>query len=186
MVRLVDELRWLNTIVLRSAPKHHPLEPDHPVCAVKVAAADVMAEVSELLSAPTASGQALQVARQQMRVALVALEHATTTNLPTAAVMASAAPVRSAQAVVSALDPSFRAQELSFLGGQIARNTEFAVAAQRRSWLDRLAGRQPAGFAGPFTSMRERAAAHARLSSSWLHNSFRGAIGLSLPSWWPT
>ena len=63
---------------------------------------------------------------------------------------------------------------------QIATNVEFAAAAARRSWLDRLTGRQPAGFTGPLASVRERGRAHAQLSSSWLHNSLRGAIGLGL------
>ncbi len=179
VVRLVDELRWVNKIVLRGAPKHHPREPNRAVCAVKVAAADVMAEASELLQTPSASGHDLHAARQQMRSALVELEHATTTKLPTA--QAAGVTLReSARAVVSGLDPSFRAQELSFVVGQIADNTEFAVAAERRSWLDRLVGRQPAEFANSFSSAPERAAAHARLSSSWLHNSLRGTIGLTL------
>ncbi len=179
VVRLVDELRWLNTIVLRSAPKDHPREPNHPVCSVKVAAADVLAEVSELLRASSASDQPLRVAREDLRTALVGLEHDTTTRLPTAE-LSSTTPAESARGIVNALDPSFRAQELSFVVGQIARNTELAVAAERRSWLDRLVGRQPSGLAGAVTSLQKRTAAHARWSSSWLHNSVRGASGLSL------
>src|SRR6202161_3649901 len=42
VVRLVDELRWLNTIILRSAPGRRPRDPDPQVCRVKVAAAVVM------------------------------------------------------------------------------------------------------------------------------------------------
>ena len=45
-----------------------------------------------------------------------------------------------ARAVVSALDPSFRAQELSWVVSQVALNTDFAAAADRRSWLERLLG----------------------------------------------
>ncbi len=47
--------------------------------------------------------------------------------------------------VVSALDPTFRAQELSFVAAQIARNIELAAAAERRSWLDRSSGGARAG-----------------------------------------
>ena len=44
---------------------------------------------------------------------------------------------------MSALDPSFRAQELSFVVEQVATNIEFAAAAERRTWLD-AAARPPA------------------------------------------
>jgi hypothetical protein len=47
---------------------------------------------------------------------------------------------------VSSLDPSFRSQELSFAVSQIAANIDLAAAAERRSWLERLTGRQPAGL----------------------------------------
>ena len=46
--------------------------------------------------------------------------------------------------------------------------------------MQRLLGRQPAGFTGPVTSAKERALAHLDPSSSWLHNSLRGATGLAL------
>ena len=42
-----------------------------------------------------------------------------------------------------ALDPTFRAQELSFAVSQIASNIDLAAAAERRSWIERLLGRQP-------------------------------------------
>ena len=63
---------------------------------------------------------------------------------------------------------------------QIATNTEFAAAAARRSWRDRVLGRQPEGFDGPFASARIRAAAHLERTSLWLHNSLRGAVALGL------
>jgi hypothetical protein len=82
--------------------------------------------------------------------------------------------------IVSSLDPSFRAQELSFVVAQIARNTEFAAAAERRSWPDRVLGRQPAGLAGPLSAAQERAGAHVGWRSQWLRNSLRGAAALGL------
>ena len=48
----------------------------------------------------------------------------------------------------AALDPSFRAQELSFVVSQIGGNIEAVAAAERRSWLARLLGREPAARAG--------------------------------------
>ena len=59
--------------------------------------------------------------------------------------------------MISSLDPGFRAQELSFVVSQIARNVELTAAAERRSWLEQLLGRQPAGLAGPLSAAQERA-----------------------------
>src|SRR6202035_4596297 len=80
-----------------------------------------------------------------------------------------------ARSIVSSLDPSFRAQELSFVVAQIATNTGFAAAAARRPWVDRLLGRQPAGLQGALSAAQERAGAHAERHSLWLQNSVRGA-----------
>ena len=85
-----------------------------------------------------------------------------------------------AQEVVSSLDPSFRARELTFVVTQIAINTDFAAAAARRSWIERLLGRQPEGLQGPLTSAQQRAVAHLARQSLWLRNSLRGAVALGL------
>src|SRR5581483_7630147 len=171
VIRLVDELRWLNGIVLRAAPKQHPKLPDREVCAVKIAASEVLSRAAELLEHPRRSCEPLHGAVVRMHDALAELEQETTARLPGE---------DRASAVVSALDPSFRSQELSFVVGQIATNIEFAAAAQRRGWFARLLGRQPQGFSGPLASVQERAGAHVRWSSSWLHNSVRGAIALAV------
>jgi hypothetical protein len=178
VIRLVDELRWLDRVVLRAAPAPGPPAPRKPVRAVKLAAATALEESASLLEAPRTSRQPLQDARQQLRGALVTRERETTT-WPLADGDA-AADLRVSQNAISALDPSFRAQELSFVVDQIAANVEFAAAAAQRTWLDRLAGRQPPGFSGPLRSFKERALAHAELSSPWLHNSLRGALALAL------
>jgi hypothetical protein len=81
---------------------------------------------------------------------------------------------------LSSLDPSFRAQELSFAVSLIARNIDLAAAAERRSWLDRLLGRQPEGLSGTLSAAQERATAHVERHSVWLHNSVRAAVGLGL------
>ena len=81
---------------------------------------------------------------------------------------------------ISALDPGFRAQEIAFVVAQIARNIDLAAAAERRSWLDQLLGRPPAGLAGPLSAAQERAGAHVERHSLWLQNSIRGAIALAL------
>ena len=83
-------------------------------------------------------------------------------------------------AVVSALDPSFRAQELAFAVTQIAESAELAAAADRRTWFVRMLGRSPSGLPGAVSAAKERAVAHFEPHSVWLHNSLRGAAGLSL------
>ncbi len=178
VVRLVDELRWLNTIVLRSSPVQHPARPDRHVCRVKSAAAEVLECSAALLDEPRAGSESLSAALAEMRSALEALEQATTTLLPARAQEARADD--EARQVVSALDPSFRAQELSFVVGQIATNTDFAAAAERRSWLERLLGRQPEGLPGRLTAVQERAGSRVDWHSLWLHNSVRAAAALGL------
>ncbi len=178
-IRLVDEIRWLTSLVLRSAPVHHPPRRTPQVCAAKIAAADVLEGAAELLETPQVATDGLTTALDRMRSALDDLEHATITLLPAQTAAESNGEQR-ARKVVSSLDPSFRAQELSFVVAQIATNTEFAAAAARRSWRDRLLGRQPEGFDGPLSSARERAAARLERTSLWLHNSLRGAVALGL------
>jgi hypothetical protein len=178
-IRLVDELRWLSTIVLRSIPTHHPPHRDPHVGAVKLAAADVLTGAAELLETPQAAGHGLSPALGQMRAALTKLEGDTVRLLPVRTAARAEGPQRP-EDVVTSLDPSFRAHELSFVVAQIAANTEFAAAASRRSWIERLLGRQPEGFQGPLTSAQERAGAHLDRQSLWLRNSLRGAVALGL------
>jgi hypothetical protein len=59
-------------------------------------------------------------------------------------------------------------------------NIDLAAAAERRSWLDQLLGRQPAGLPGPLSAAQERAGSHVETDSVWLQNTIRGAAGLGL------
>jgi hypothetical protein len=178
VVRLVDELRWLNSIVLRSvitAPNVMTAIPE--VCAVKRAAADVLVCAADLLETPEQAGP-LDDATALLRSALEELERVSTARLPE-----SAAPGDSqehAKRVVSALDPSFRSQELSFIVLQIAANVDYAARAERRTWWQKVLGRQPTGFVGFLSAASQRATSHTARDSVWLHNSIRGAAGLGL------
>jgi uncharacterized membrane protein YccC len=175
IVRLVDELRWLNAIVLQAAPPP-PGEPGHErVGAVKTAVAHVLEEGADLIDAPRRGPDGLRAALAELRAALEALERATTAKLPVGAPAAGPA-----GDVVSALDPSFRAQELSFVASQIGANIDLAAAAERRRWVHQLLGRRPAGLVGPLATAQERAGAHVERTSLWLQNSIRGAVGLGL------
>jgi uncharacterized membrane protein YccC len=179
VVRLVDELRWLNRAVLRAARPPQGMPVNLPACAVKSTAAEVLEVTAGLLDAPGDSSEQLHAAVERMHGALGELEARISSSIP-AEVAGAASSASSARRAVSALDPSFRAQELSFVVSQVATNADFAAAAARRSWLGRLVGRRPTGLRGPLASFQERAGSHARWSSSWLHNSLRGATGLAL------
>ena len=183
LVRLVDELNWLNAIVLQPARSPNGMAPDHPAGAVKLAAASVLERGADLLDAPGADPDALHGALDELGAALADLERRDALALPVrepATARAASAGDGRVGAFISSLDPSFRAQELSFVVSQIARNVDLAAAAERRSWLERLFGRQPPGLAGTFSAAQERAAAHVERHSVWLHNSVRGAAGLGL------
>ena len=78
------------------------------------------------------------------------------------------------------MDPSFRAQELSFVVAAVGRNIDLAAAAERRSWLAQLMGREPTDVRGTLASAQERAGAHVERHSLWLLNSVRGAVGLGI------
>jgi len=181
VVRLVDELRWLNAIIVHAAPRANQAPPSPPVCAVKCAAASVLERSADLLDQPGTPADGLRGALERLRDELAELERSTTVRLPIrSAAAASQASDDQLGDVVSALDPSFRAQELSFVVSQVAGNVGRAAAAERRSWLEQLLGRQPAGLAGRLSEARERAGAHVERHSVWLQNSVRGAVGLGL------
>ncbi|HVV58893.1 MAG TPA: FUSC family protein [Gaiellaceae bacterium] len=172
-VRLVDELAWLSAIAARRTARVAGLPVNRAACAVRTAVAVALDRSADLLEAPRASPDELRAALDELADAVATAERASTIELP--ARWASAG----TSDVVSALDPGFRAQELSYAASQIAANAGIAAAAERRSWGDRLLGRQPAGLAGPLTAAQQRLTAHLERHSVWLHNSVRGAAGLA-------
>ncbi|HEX4521205.1 MAG TPA: FUSC family protein [Gaiellaceae bacterium] len=169
VVRLVDELTWLNAIVTQAHPDGVAV--DSSVCAVKQAAAALLDESAAVLEARSGASGDLDRARGELQRSLRELEQHAAQALPAA----STGPAR---AIIDSLDPGFRAQQLGFAVSQIAENAAFAAAAERRSFLERLLGRQPSGFPGPLAAAQRRAFAHFERHSVWLHNSVRGAIGL--------
>ncbi|MER5600274.1 FUSC family protein [Streptomyces sp. NPDC002265] len=183
LVRLVDELTWLSGILADSAPApgSHPDGP--PACdaaahTVRRAAARVLDEAAELLDAPRGSREALRRTSQELRRAMDRMEERATVRLPVH--RDGSGTLSRAHPVLEVLDPSFRAQELGFATLQIAGNVDLTAAAERRSWHERLLGRDPGAVTEPLASARERAAAHLRPQSVWLHNSLRGALGLGI------
>ncbi|MFF0290625.1 FUSC family protein [Streptomyces sp. NPDC005262] len=179
LVRLVDELTWLSTIVAESGPPHRvPSACDPEAHAVRRGAAAVLDRTADLLDAPYDAPTALRTAAVDLHAAMTAMERSATTRLP----MQPPEPGAEweSHSFIEALDLSFRAQELGFATLQVANNVDLAAAAQRRSWPDQLLGREPGALTGPLASARERAAAHLRPNSVWLHNSLRGTVGLGV------
>ncbi|WP_393072478.1 FUSC family protein [Streptomyces sp. LN704] len=179
IVRLVDELTWLCDILADSAP---PLDA-RPACdpdahAVRRAAAGVLDEAAGLLDAPMAPRDALRAASEDLVTAMAVMERDATGRL-SGHHAGTATPSR-VHPVIGMLDLSFRAQELGFATLQIAGNVDLAASAERRSWHERLLGREPGTLTEPLVSARDRAATHLRPQSVWLHNSLRGALGLGI------
>jgi uncharacterized membrane protein YccC len=188
MVRLVDELTWLNIIVVSSvaggrSTRSGVASASAPVSAagaVKLAAAEVLEQAAGLLEVPDPGSSSLDSALTRLRDATSLMEQHATIDLPVALRAEGNADDSRTTEIISSLEPTFRAQELAFATALIARNIELTVAAQQRTWLERLLGRQPEGVEGPWSSARARAGAHAERHSVWLHNSLRGAAGLGL------
>jgi len=171
IVRLVDELVWLSVILDHTATlRHRPADPT--AREVKSAAAILLDHAGRQLSLGSPPQDSLQdhlgdlvEARRSMEARALAL-----VELPRGA--------RTAEELVAALGPSFRAQELSFAVTAIAANIEITTAAEARTWWRKLLGRQPRGLDGPIVSAQQRAFAHIEPHSVWLRNSVRGAIAL--------
>jgi uncharacterized membrane protein YccC len=180
VVRLVDEINWLDAIVIRSALPLHGTPVNRPACAVKVAAAEALEAGAELLSVMRGDPRRLRETIAELRSAIREIEQRAVEELPARSAPRAARDAPAAGELVSALDPSFRAQELAYAVSLIAENIDLTAAAERRSWIDRVLGRQPEGVVGTFSAAQQRAAAHVQWGSVWLHNSVRGAVALGL------
>jgi uncharacterized membrane protein YccC len=187
VVRLVDQLTWLEAIVAEAA-HHAPGAPvDRAACTVRSAAAVVLDRSADLLERDHASPDELRSSLEELDASLSLMEHRATHDLPvrrSETPAAHGAPAGGAPAdtrigeFLTSLDPSFRAQELAFAVSLVGRTADLTAAAERRSWPERLLGRQPTGLPGTLSAAQERAAAHVERHSVWLHNSLRGAAGL--------
>jgi uncharacterized membrane protein YccC len=166
IVRLVDELVWLNRLAIRCAHAEEE-DPVGAALSVELAAAGVLEEGAKLLDSASSSSGLLTAALQTLTEALRGLEQRAVAALP-------------AGELVSSRDPSFRAEELGYGATLVGRDIELATAAEARSWLQRVLGREPEGTSGPLLAARKRAGDHLDRNSVWLHNSVRGAIGLGL------
>jgi uncharacterized membrane protein YccC len=187
VVRLIDELNWLQSVVSQSArfiPSADPAaERAHKdACRVKIAAAGVLEAGAELLLQTGGDPKDLEDALARLSEARNAIETNATTQVPVASgtVTDGTMAMDVVTEFITALDPSFRAQELGYAVAQVAGNIALTAAAERRSWWERLLGRQPGNLDGTFSAAVQRATAQFEWHSVWLHNSIRGAAALGI------
>jgi Fusaric acid resistance protein-like len=180
--RLVYDLYWLDAIIVRPV-QHVENVVSHAARAVLVAAAAVLERGADLLERTGASSDALHAALDELADAMRTMDESATADLPARLAPDAYSPAAIEQQVsefITSLDPSFHAQEIGFAVSLIGDNIDLAAAAERRSWLERLLGRQPKGLAGTLSAAQKRASTHMNRRSVWLHNSVRGAIGLGI------
>jgi hypothetical protein len=196
-VRLVDELIWLNGIVIQ--PGLHRDGVNRAALRVKEAAAAVLDRAADLLDSRGGSGDQLDDALTELAAAHAEMQEGVTAGLPARSLRPASDPAAGGSLVepeqsvgdpaagggpvsefITSLDPAFRAEELSYAVSVIARNVELTAAAERRSWQERWLGRHPEGVPGTLSAARERITSYLEPHSVWLHNSLRGAAGLGL------
>jgi len=196
-VRLVDELNWLNSIVIQ--PGLHRDGVHRAALRVKEAAAAVLGRAADLLDSRGGSSGKLDAALTELAAAHAKMQESVTAGLPVRSLRPASDPAVAGPLAgpeppvgdpaagrglvsefITSLDPAFRAEELSYAVSLIARTAGLTAAAERRSWRERWLGRQPAGVPGTLSAARERITSSLEPHSVWLHNSLRGAAGLGL------
>jgi uncharacterized membrane protein YccC len=196
-VRLVDELAWLNSIVIQ--PGFHRDRVHRAPLRVKEAAATVLDRTADLLDSRGGSSDELDAAVAELVAARAEMQENVMADLlvrsvrpasdravtgpltgPEPSASDPAAGGEPVSEFITSLDPAFRAEELSYAVSLIARTAGLTAAAERRSWRDRWLGRQPAGVPGTLSAARERITSYLEPHSVWLHNSLRGAAALGL------
>ena len=196
-VRLVDELIWLNSIVIQ--PGLHRDGVHRAALRVREAAAAVLGRAADLLDSRGGSSDELDAALTELAAAHAEMQEGVTAGLPARSLRPASDPAVAGSLVgpgppvgdpaaggepvsefITSLDPAFRAEELSYAVSVIARTVELTAAAERRSWRERWLGRQPEGVPGTLSAARERITSYLEPHSVWLHNSLRGAAGLGL------
>jgi uncharacterized membrane protein YccC len=180
----LDELNWLNAIVVAAVAPSERAPADHAACAVEVAAAAVLERGADLLTLMGGDCTKLHAALAELSGALGRLEDGATAYLPVAKPLAP--PGRKAVGAGVGEFITVARPELPRAGARLRgledRRQHRPDRRGRATQLGaRLLGRQPEGLAGTFSARRrQRASAHVARNSVWLHNSVRGAVGLGL------
>jgi len=173
LVRAVDQVVWLDTILDRMPPDRAQGGTGPAVCAIKLAGAELLDDGAVLTGGAADEPSGLPAARRRLDTAREELRR-------DSAPLAGSGAGGAGNGLVSALDPGFRAQELSFATASIVDTLALAAAARRRTWWELLLGRGAAGLPASLMSARARLGAHLQRESVWLHNSLRAAAALGL------
>jgi uncharacterized membrane protein YccC len=179
LIRVVDELMWLNGILGMEGALTENCPADKSIAAVRVAAAAVFDEGAAVLRDRRAATASLTHAVTRLRLALEASERRTILEFPHTVTRAKESAEARVRKIVSSLDPSFRAQEVSFATTQIATHIEVAACAETNNVVDRLLERQNSGSTAASSTVRDWMTAYARHSVA-VHNSVRAAVVLGL------
>jgi uncharacterized membrane protein YccC len=184
IVRLVDEISWMNTVVneLDDDPRSSSMQ--RLALDAHRASANVLVESATLLETRSASIAPLTAARGALAAAMSEVErhfeqHLSMTSTPPADAPISPTSDSPVARFFASLEFSFRSREVGYAAERIATDVERAIRAERRRFFDRLLGHET-GDTTPLASARLRIASHLHRHSVWLHNSVRGAVGLSL------
>jgi fusaric acid resistance family protein len=189
LVRLVDEVFWLGSVLQLVPPKKQDPLSWSVVCDVEIASAAVLERGASLLRSAAGPLGGLAAHTRRLEKAGARLEEVMTGVLPERLASGSApastgtAPATAPDPVTvltASLEPGFRAKRMSFIVAAIAADIELALAARQRVWWRQLLGQRPVTAAPALSSVRDRVAAHLHRNSVWLHNSLRGAAALSL------
>jgi uncharacterized membrane protein YccC len=112
IVRLVDEVNWLNTIVAQSVRPVEGIPVNNAACAVRVAAAAVLERGADLLEATGGNCEPLRAALGELTDGLGRMEQSATADLPVRRAPAESGVDSDQERVsefITSLDPSFRA-----------------------------------------------------------------------------
>lgn len=179
IVRLVDELGWLGERASDGLPaeENRWLIYDDGTLETLDSIASVLEHAAHILRDPAADRVSLVLASTNLREAVKNLGEITAPTLPVPRSDLAESQVR---AFVARVETSFRSQELAFATLHIADNVVLASLAETRTWYEQLLGKAPGDPVTPAASARERAAAHFRWRSVWMHNSLRGALAMGI------
>ena len=176
VVRLVDELRWLNEIVARSAPRRHPPGIDTHVCAVKSAVATLLERAADELDEPARAPAHWRRRRRTCARGSTSSRRARRCGCP-----ARTARERRRRG----RDRDRARPELPRAGAQLRRRSGGRERGIRRRGRPAQLARPRAGppaRRAPEHALGRAGAAGSYLErhSVWLQNSVRGAAGLGL------
>ena len=185
IVRLVDELGWLDAIVVESAARTtERRRPTARPARSRSAAAAVLERGAELLEC---TGGDRRICTRRWRDARAALEArarrdaiASCRDACTGGELAATLDERTPMLLAS-LDPSFRAQELELRRLADRRATSsWPPPPSDAAGSSGCSAASPTGSPGTLAAAAGARGAHVERHSVWLHNSLRGAVALAL------